>query len=300
MPGHGHAQGACEGLEDRLGLVVLVFAAGRDLEVAARRRAERVEEVAEQLGGNVPDPLAPEFGLPLEIDAPAEVEEHQRPAVVHRQGESVAGDAGLGAQRPVDRLAQRDGHILHGVVLVNVEVAVSLHREGHASVVGDLLGIRPIISLNDGISKVEAKVRGDAAVPPLTSMEAEVILNKATEAPWTGKYENSKAAGTYLCRQCGVALYRSKDKFDSGCGWPAFTKPLARRAVKEKRDQSFGMERTEVRSREADSHLGHVFTDGPQERGGLRYCINSAALRFIPADQLEAAGYGEYVRLFKQ
>ena len=84
--------------------------------------------------------------------------------------------------------------------------------------------------------------------------------------------------------------------FDSGCGWPAFTKPIAK--LKEKRDQSFGMERTEVRSLKADSHLGHVFCDGPLDRGGLRYCINSAALRFIPFDQLAEAGYGEYRKLF--
>lgn len=87
------------------------------------------------------------------------------------------------------------------------------------------------------------------------------------------------------------------DKYDSGCGWPAFTKPLVK--LTQRRDQSFGMERTEVRSRQADSHLGHVFTDGPLDRGGLRYCINSAALKFIPYDQLEEAGYGEYRQLFE-
>lgn len=94
-------------------------------------------------------------------------------------------------------------------------------------------------------------------------------------------------------------MFSSLDKYDAGCGWPSFTRPIKRRAVKEKRDQSFGMERTEVRSKDSDSHLGHVFTDGPQERGGLRYCINSAALRFIPVDQLVAQGYSEYQSLFK-
>lgn len=98
----------------------------------------------------------------------------------------------------------------------------------------------------------------------------------------------------------GEPLFSSLDKYDSGCGWPAFTKPIARRVVKEKRDQSFGMERTEVRSQHANSHLGHVFTDGPVERGGLRYCINSAALRFIPVNELAAAGYGQYLALFEK
>ena len=97
----------------------------------------------------------------------------------------------------------------------------------------------------------------------------------------------------------GEPLFSSLDKYDSGCGWPAFTKPIAQRVVKEKRDQSFGMERTEVRSRQAGSHLGHVFTDGPADQGGLRYCINSAALRFIPAADLATAGYGQYQALFK-
>ena len=134
----------------------------------------------------------------------------------------------------------------------------------------------------------------------LTPIQYAVTQEAATERPFTGKYDQFDQPGIYVDVVSGEPLFSSLDKYDSGCGWPAFTKPLARRAVKEKRDQSFGMERTEVRSREADPHLGHVFTDGPQERGGLRYCINSAALRFIPADQLEAAGYGEYVRLFKQ
>lgn len=96
----------------------------------------------------------------------------------------------------------------------------------------------------------------------------------------------------------GEPLFTSLDKYQSGCGWPAFTQPIDKKMVKEKRDKSLFMERTEVRSSNADSHLGHVFTDGPLDKGGLRYCINSAALRFIPFDQLESEGYGDYIKYF--
>ena len=145
-----------------------------------------------------------------------------------------------------------------------------------------------------------ALARGDAAVPPLTPREADVILRKATEAPWSGEYEKNTAAGTYLCRQCGVALYRSSDKFDSGCGWPAFTKPIEGPAVVEKEDLSHGMRRTEVRSRAGDSHLGHVFTGDPESPNGVRYCINSAALRFVPYEKMETEGYGYLLYLFEK
>ncbi|MFR0540596.1 peptide-methionine (R)-S-oxide reductase MsrB [Lactobacillus delbrueckii] len=131
----------------------------------------------------------------------------------------------------------------------------------------------------------------------LTPMQYAVTQNAATEPPYTGEYDDFFEKGIYVDVVSGEALFSSLDKYDSGCGWPAFTKPLTK--LTQRRDQSFGMERTEVRSRQADSHLGHVFTDGPLDRGGLRYCINSAALKFIPYDQLEAAGYGEYRQLFE-
>ena len=111
------------------------------------------------------------------------------------------------------------------------------------------------------------------------------------------KFRN-EAAGTYLCRQCGVALYRSADKFDSGCGWPAFSKPIEAPALVELPDDSHGMHRTEVRSRAGDSHLGHVFTGDPESPNGVRYCINSAALRFVPYAKMEAEGYGYLLYLF--
>lgn len=133
----------------------------------------------------------------------------------------------------------------------------------------------------------------------LTLTQYAVTQDAATERPFTGRYDHFDQPGIYVDVVSGEPLFSSLDKYDAGCGWPSFTKPIAKRVVKEKRDQSFGMERTEVRSRQADSHLGHVFTDGPTDRGGLRYCINSAALQFIPVAELERAGYGEYRQLFE-
>ena len=131
----------------------------------------------------------------------------------------------------------------------------------------------------------------------LSPLAYQVTQEQGTEAPFSGEYDDFYQKGIYVDIVSGEPLFASKDKYDAGCGWPSFTKPIQRQNIQKKADFSHGMHRVEVRSKAADSHLGHVFSDGPQAAGGLRYCINSAALRFIPVEEMEAAGYGEYVGL---
>lgn len=132
----------------------------------------------------------------------------------------------------------------------------------------------------------------------LTQIQYIVTQENGTERPYINKYDNHFEEGLYVDITTGQALFTSKEKYNSGCGWPAFTNPVSRSVIKEKRDVTHGMERIEVRSKLGDAHLGHVFTDGPNETGGLRYCINSASLKFIPLDKLEEEGYKEYLDLF--
>lgn len=133
----------------------------------------------------------------------------------------------------------------------------------------------------------------------LNDLQYNVTQEQGTESPFKNEFWDNAQPGIYVDIVSGKPLFSSLDQYDAGCGWPSFTKPIDPLEVLEKRDLSHGMIRTEVRSVEADSHLGHIFPDGPRESGGMRYCINSAALRFVPRDTLEEAGYGEYLPLFE-
>lgn len=133
------------------------------------------------------------------------------------------------------------------------------------------------------------------ALARLTPEEYRVTQGNGTERPFTGAYDHHFEPGIYVDVVSGEPLFSSSDKFNSGCGWPAFSKPIETENVAELRDMTHGMIRVEVRSAHGDSHLGHVFPDGPRDMGGLRYCINSASLRFIPKDRMEAEGYGAYL-----
>jgi peptide-methionine (R)-S-oxide reductase len=138
------------------------------------------------------------------------------------------------------------------------------------------------------------------AIAKLDAEEFRVTQQNGTERAWTGKLLENKAVGIYVDIVSGEPLFASSDKYESGCGWPSFTRPIEPANVAELTDRSYGMVRTEVRSAHGDSHLGHVFPDGPRDRGGLRYCINSASLRFIPKDRMEAEGYGDYLDQVKE
>ena len=132
------------------------------------------------------------------------------------------------------------------------------------------------------------------AAAALTPEQYRITQQSGTERPGTGELLYNKEPGIYVDIVSGEPLFASSDKYESGCGWPSFTKPIEPANLNELRDNSHGMIRTEVRSSHGDSHLGHVFDDGPSDRGGLRYCINSASLRFVPRDEMEAQGYGAY------
>ena len=137
--------------------------------------------------------------------------------------------------------------------------------------------------------------KSQEAIAKLTPQQYQVTQQSGTERPGTGEYLHNKQPGIYVDIVSGEPLFASADKYESGCGWPSFTKPITPTYIKELRDASHGMVRIEVRSVHGDSHLGHVFTDGPRDRGGLRYCINSASLRFVHRDQMVAEGYGDYL-----
>ncbi len=136
------------------------------------------------------------------------------------------------------------------------------------------------------------------AVDKLTDMQRYVTQHEGTERPFENEYYDNKEEGIYVDVVTGEPLFSSTDKYDSGTGWPSFTKPISDHNVITKTDKKMFMERTEVRSASGDSHLGHVFPDGPKDKGGMRYCMNSAAMKFIPKNQMAEKGYGEYLTLF--
>lgn len=137
--------------------------------------------------------------------------------------------------------------------------------------------------------------KSEDVIKKLSPTQFRITQESGTEAPGSGKYLNNKEVGIYVDVVSGEPLFASSDKYESGCGWPSFTKPIAPAHVNELTDTTHGMARTEVRSLHGDSHLGHVFTDGPQEQGGLRYCINSASLRFVHREEMDAQGYGDFI-----
>ncbi|HLS23165.1 MAG TPA: peptide-methionine (R)-S-oxide reductase MsrB [Pseudogracilibacillus sp.] len=152
----------------------------------------------------------------------------------------------------------------------------------------------------DFIEKVWKKEEKEKLKEKLTPMQYHVTQEDGTEPPYQNEYWDEFRDGIYVDIISGKVLFSSKDKYDAQCGWPSFTRPVHDKEITEHLDRSHGMIRTEVRSKTADAHLGHVFPDGPQEEGGLRYCINSAALRFIPKEKMEEEGYGEYLYLFEE
>ena len=156
----------------------------------------------------------------------------------------------------------------------------------------DKIEVEEVINMNQKETKEDLKNR-------LTDIQYHVTQENGTERAFTGEYDDFYEDGIFVDIVSGEPLFSSNDKYDAGCGWPSFTKPIEKRGISEKRDQSFGMERVEVRSKEGDSHLGHVFTDGPQDQGGLRYCINSAAMRFVPKEKLVEEGYEAYQAEFE-
>lgn len=181
--------------------------------------------------------------------------------------------------------------------LQNYSPAEQEHQEYLKKNPGGYCHISPAKMERARAAREYKKPGGDALKERLTPLQYEVTQHNATEPPFKNEYDGEFRPGIYVDVTTGEPLFLSADKFQSGCGWPAFSRPITPGLLEEIRDTTHGMVRTEVRSRAGDAHLGHVFDDGPAEAGGLRYCINSASLRFIPKEEMETAGYGDFLPL---
>ncbi len=185
--------------------------------------------------------------------------------------------------------------VLFGLSSLHADPKKESQKKKEISIVKDLVGN----SNNKKDGEICELPKSDAELRKLLSSEQYKIMKEnGTERPFDNKYHANKHPGIYVDAISNEALFSSKDKFDSGSGWPSFTKPIKDERVTEKSDVSHGMTRVEVRSKKSDSHLGHVFNDGPRDSTGLRYCINSASLKFIPLEKMEEMGYDKFLNLF--
>jgi methionine-R-sulfoxide reductase len=178
-------------------------------------------------------------------------------------------------------------------------VLIFLNR-ARAQKAGEIAPQSTSMTTPSAANQPSTKPSADELKKKLTPEQYHVTQQCGTEPPFRNEYWDNRRAGIYVDVVSGEPLFTSLDKFDSGSGWPSFTKPIDKQNVAEKSDRAFGMERTEVRSSKGDSHLGHLFDDGPSDKGGMRYCINSASLRFIPVEKLKEEGYGQYLPLFEK